>query len=258
MESSSVSITFCREPEEEEEEAEIQRAISLDFDTDKNAGKTTFNPGDIAYLRLFLQSSDPYTAEVNMGEAKTSATNIHFSIDDEEVRFANIEFGYLRYRPCNDVSYRWIGKDAGTPLFNGKKITLTQSFVAILNCDYKTEGDRLAVNSDKVGSVLVVVIQGEEQASLVVPFVDEDGDGDGEEPTPVPYELEVKDYCTDAVLAGVTVYFDGVDIGQTDVNGVIVLGALVPGDFHELKMAKAGYMNSEDDRLNNDSFTVPA
>lgn len=79
-------------------------------------------------------------------------------------------------------------------------------------------------------------------------------DGDGE---PVPYELEVKNYCTDEVLAGVTVYFDEVDIGQTSSQGIIALGALVPGSIHILRMAKVGFINSENDKLNNDSFVVP-
>lgn len=92
-------------------------------------------------------------------------------------------------------------------------------------------------------------------SSITVTFINPDTE---EELSPEPYELQVKSFCTDETVAGVTVYMDGTEMGQTDADGVISLGALLPGSTHTLKMVKDGYISSDQDKLNNDSFTVPA
>lgn len=256
MQSSSISITFGKEREDGNGNGDDDRiALSLELDSVANGGKTSFVVNQNVYLKFLFPGSSPYTVKSSMGTAGVAATNIHYLVQDEEVQFANSKTGALRYYPFEGVTHRWIGISAGTPHFNGKEITLGGLSVAILNCTYKTKGDRLFIVSSKVGNVLVVAIQGKNQASLTVNF----GGKDGEEPPPppVPYELEVKDYCTDEILPGVTIYLDDADIGQTDANGIIALGALVPGSTHSLRMAKGGYINSEKDKLDNDSFTIP-
>ena len=85
-----------------------------------------------------------------------------------------------------------------------------------------------------------------------------DTGGSEESTTPVPYELEVKNFCTDDTVTGVTVYLDGTDMGQTDSDGIISLGALLPGSTHTLKMIKDGYIDSDKDHIDNASFTVPS
>ena len=59
------------------------------------------------------------------------------------------------------------------------------------------------------------------------------------------------------MVPGVTVFLDDVDIGETDANGVISLGGLVPGSTHSIRMTKDGYIPSNEDQLSNDSFVVP-
>lgn len=226
--------------------------ILLELDDVKNAGRTTFNVGEKVYLRFLTPSSDAYVIKVSAGTAQTESTNIHYPITDDEKQFPNVDSGYLSYIPCTAVDYEWIGHSAGVPYFNGRRITLKQISVAVLNNNYSVRGNRLSVVSNVVGTVLIVVIQGDNQASLAITIEDEEAVGD-----PVAYELEARDYCTDDVLVGATIYFDNVDIGQTDENGIIALGALIPGSTHSLRMEKAGYINSENDRLNNDSFVVP-
>jgi hypothetical protein len=255
MQSSSISITFGKERGNGNGNGDDDKiALSLELDSAANGGKTSFVVNQNVYLKFLFPGSSPYTVKSSMGTAGVAAMNIHYLVQDEEVQFANSKTGTLRYYPLEGVTHRWIGVSAGTPRFNGKEITLGGLSVAILNCTYKTKGDRLFIVSGKVGNVLVVAIQGKNQASLTVNFGEKNGDGNGK---PVPYELEVKDYCTDEILSGVTIYLDDADIGQTDANGVIALGALVPGSTHSLRMAKGGYINSEKDKLNNDSFTVP-
>ena len=257
---SSISITFGRDIDDPDDpddpESEACRLI-LELDDAKNEGATTFVVGSKAYLRFLSSSRDSYTIKVSSGTGQVENTKIPYPVSNDEVAFVNAKTGSLSYLPSGEVSWEWKGNSAGTPLFNGREVTLSSASVAMLNCDYDCSGDRLSIRDDEVGSVIVVVIQGENQASITVNFESDPEDPDDPDPTPEAYELEVKDYCSDGILAGVTVYFDGVDIGQTNASGIIALGGLRPGSSHTLKMAKDGYMNSESDKLNNDSFTVP-
>lgn len=260
MKSSSISITFGKEaiiPDPPPVEDGTVLFLSLSLDSVANKGKYAFVVGDKIYLKFLSSDSGSYAIKVNTGTAKTEATNIHYPIKNEEIQFANTDTGTLSYFPCGGVSYKWIGESGGTPVFDGKDIILAKPVVGILVCDYETKGDRLSISSSIEGTVLVAVIQKSDQASLSVSF-EKKSEEEEEKPEPVAYELEVKDYCADGVLPGVTIYLDGIDIGQTDANGVIAVGALIPGSTHSLKMAKGGYINSENDKLNNDSFTVPA
>lgn len=243
MASTSIQINFSKMEED------VEDLLFLELDVEANEEKTTFTAGDKVYLRFLFANDDPYTIKASMGTAKTEATNVHYPIEDEEVQFPNEDSADLRYVPCDGVTYDWIGNAPETPVFSGRKVMLNEPAVAILNCEYETKGDRLSIKSDTAGTVLIVVIQGENQASLSLTF-----EGVGES---IDYELEVADYCNDGVLAGVTVFFDGVDIGQTNENGIVSLGKLVPKSTHTLKMSKSGYIDSENDKLNNDSFVVP-
>lgn len=254
----SASVTFVSEDEEDPGAEEDGTVLSLSLDDVANAGQTSFVANDTAYLRFLSSNSGSYKIKVSMGEAKQVATNIHYNNEDE-VQFVNTDSGSLSYIPCGEVNYSWVGTDGGTPLFDGKKITLNGKKVAVLNCNYETEGDRISVGSGTAGTVVVVVIQGDNDASCAITFAeDPDDPGAPPGPDPVAYELEVKNYCNDGTLLGVMVYLDGIYIGQTDASGIIALGGLMPGSFHTLKMAKSGYIKSEDDKLNNDSFTVPS
>jgi hypothetical protein len=235
-------------------------AVILELDDEKNEDATTFAIGTKAYLRFLSSSDAAYEITASTGTAKTEDTNIHYPIEDNQITFTNSDYGYLNYIPVGSVEYEWVGNNPGyNPIFEGRKVTLGESAVAILNCNYSVAGDRLSIKSDVVGDVVVVVIQGSDQVDLTVSFrepgVDDEGDP---EPDPVAYELEVIDYCTGEVLPGVTVYLDEVDMGQTDSSGIIALGSLIPGSSHDLRMAKSGYMNSESDKLNNDSILVPS
>jgi len=222
--------------------------LSLQLDEERNNDKTTFAVGEIAYLKFLFSNSDAYTIKTSSGSASVVGTNIHYPITDEEIQFANVKQGTLDYVPAGGVTPTWIGNNGGTPLFNEKIITVPNEIIGILNCDYTTKGDRLALTATESGTILVVVIQGSNQASLAVTF--------GAAADAVEYELEVKDFCSDASLSGVAVSMDGRYKGLTDANGVVNLGLLTPGSTHALKMTRSGYEDSDDDDLNNDSFVV--
>lgn len=258
---SSISITFGKsidDPDDPDAPISGEHFLRLGLDNDANEGKTSFVPGKTAYLQIHYSSS--YTYESSGGTIKVSATKIPLKIEDECITFANADTGYLSYIPDGSVAYSWVGNDGGNPTFELNKVSLSNPAVAVLKCSYTTLGDRLSLKFSEIGEVVVyAALKNEEsETSITVSFESDPEDPeDPEDPTPVAYELEVKNYCTDEILSGVTVYLDEVDIGQTNASGIIALGALIPGSYHTLKMARAGLINSELDKLNNDSFTVP-
>ncbi len=249
MPESSLSITFGKELGDS-----LVDHISVELDNDKNEGKTSFEVGETAYLKVFYNES--YTYETSGGALNKAATGLLWDIEDEYVTFAGVSDAYLAYLPSGTVSYEWVGNSGGSPVFNGRKVTLADTAVAVLKCSYKTKGDRLSLLFNQEGQVLVLVQEGTAKASVTVNFAVEDQD-------PIPYRIKVTDYCSGDTLTSVNVTItttgspmDGEVLagGGTDANGEVYLGMLVPGRQYDLSMTKSGYLNSGSDQLNNDYF----
>jgi len=67
--------------------------------------------------------------------------------------------------------------------------------------------------------------------------------------------INVSDYVTDSLLEDVTVYLDGVNKGTTDADGNIDISNVTVG-HHTVKFTKTGYLDSDEDDLDNDEFTL--
>jgi hypothetical protein len=67
----------------------------------------------------------------------------------------------------------------------------------------------------------------------------------------------VKDFATEVVIPGASVYVDGSYKGYTNDDGEITLYSLSVGD-HAIKLLANGYLDSDEDALANDTFTVSA
>lgn len=67
--------------------------------------------------------------------------------------------------------------------------------------------------------------------------------------------LKVMDKCTKAGIAGATVYVDGALAGVTGAGGTITLTDVATGD-HGIRVVAEGYIATDEDELNNGSFTV--
>lgn len=246
-----IQITFA------EPTPEVKTSLSLVLDSEKNDDKTEFDSGETVYLLCYAENSEPYLVTSSAGSTRIVTTDITVDVEDEIVAFANSDSGSLAYPPllARSMSYEWIGDNGGVPIFEGSNITLPEAITGILQCTYKTLVDRISLVWVGEGTVLVAVIQtiDEEQytASQQVVYTELDL-------TPVPYDLEIKDFCDDEIVEGVEVLLDGVSIGTTNASGIIYLGELVPGSTHDLKMIKTGFLDSDLDKLNNDSFTVPS
>ncbi len=237
--------------------------LSLALDAAKNTAvygqsKTTFAPGETAYLRVISPSETAYTTDTSMGTISAGATDVPYSYE-ENLSFLNSKTATLAYLPYNTVTHSWIGVSGGTPTFSERVVSISTSAVAILHCEYQMLGDRLklVVTAADMGlfesvDVIVVVTVGDSQASVTVPYSITEGSTE-----PIGIDLEVSDFCSDEIVAGVSVTLDGEVLGVTNENGKINLGELVPKTIHTLKMTKTGYKDSDKDVLYNDSFTVP-
>jgi len=70
--------------------------------------------------------------------------------------------------------------------------------------------------------------------------------------------INIQDYSSDVNLENASVYVDGSYKGTTDSDGNINLNNVAVGD-HTLRMTKRpGYLDSDLDDLDNDTFTVTA
>ena len=76
-------------------------------------------------------------------------------------------------------------------------------------------------------------------------------------PEPTAVNIVVTDFCTGDVVAGASVYVNGSLVGTTNSAGSVYAGMLNPGQTYTLRVTASGYTDSDNDILNNDSFTVP-
>lgn len=251
MSESNITITFVGEEVVEEDFA------CIEYDNDANGGKTVFEAGDTVFLKVFYTNKYEYVS--SGGTLKRTKTKVSQDVEDDYVVFAATNSGYLKYPPDGRVEHSWVGNDGGELIFNGRKVLLAESKVAVLKCSYSTLSDQLSIKFDEEGIVVVLVFIGAVKTSRTVMF-------DISEDEPVPYNIKVTDYCSgvDVNAVSVTITTSGVPIegeilagGITDDNGEVYLGMLIPGRRYELSMVRDGYLSSTVDQLNNDFFIVP-
>lgn len=84
--------------------------------------------------------------------------------------------------------------------------------------------------------------------SLAIASVDEDE-------TQKSITVTVEDYATDADIEDVSVWLDSIYKGLTNASGELNIDDVPVGD-HTIKMTKTGYVDSDQDDLSNDTFTV--
>ena len=240
-------------------------SLSLELDADYNASvygqtKSSFAPGETAYLRL-TPGGGVYTMASSAGNVGRAASNVPYPVEDD-LTFANEKSASLSADPLTAVDWEWLGKSGGTPLFDGRNVFVSAPVTAVLHCEYTAKGDRLRLtvtSADMAGRdelpVVVSVVQGGETVSATVAFSvsDEDGGGDTD---PVPVDIEVKSYCDDSVIAGATVYINGVSVGTTNANGMVYAGYLTPGVEYSLRATHPDFISSDTDVLSNDRFVI--
>ena len=250
------------------DEAALQREIVIELDDvynvdDQGEAKSAFRPdgADPAYIRVYrFDTENDYQMFSSYGDLGRSATSVPYNLV-ETLYFPLSDEEELDRVPEGAVEYEWIGNEPvgedGLPLFpvfDGKKAKVSEEIVGILQCTYKYLADRWILRSDLEGEVLVVALQEIDsdtilKESLVVEFVSEVQEFED-------VTLEVRDYCTGDSLPGCEVFLDELSQGNTDSSGQIDLGELVVGQTYQLRVVKSGYIDSDEDDLLNDEFTV--
>lgn len=101
-----------------------------------------------------------------------------------------------------------------------------------------------------------VVFYQKDGDSEKTPFIFSVGTGQPDEKSqPSIVTAQSKDFCTDLPVEGTSVYINNTFLGQTDINGKLVVG-LMAGGPHTIKMVATGYIPTDADDLQNDSFQI--
>jgi len=220
------------------------KAFTLELDSEKNRGQSTFPPGEFAYVRCFPALLKP-ELRVSMGTARLEAEGIPLSIEDE-ITFARSKSANLRYPYHSDFEWGWVGREGPPPKVTGEgTILLSEEFSGILRIKYQTMYDRIEVHCTEEASVLLEAIKEDRYGHITLKW----------KPETREVYLTVRDACTRTIIPSVYVWVDGKYVGTTDLQGRIYLGKLKVGT-HSLKMSKHGYQDSDSDTIANDSFTV--
>ena len=215
-------------------------------------GLTIETDPETGCVRVFRATSDPVSYKTSGGgDITVVAMDLPLAIT-ETIEFRNSNLATLSYLPAGAVVATWIGTDRGSQSFNGKKVTVPSAVVGVLSCNYTTLYDKICAPCS-VSEILICATQLTTTTCKSITCATTTAPPS----TPVAYEMVVKDYCSDEVIPAVTVFLDGLNLGETDAQGVISLGALIPGSTHTLRMTKDGYTASDADNLSNDSFVVP-
>lgn len=234
---SNISITFGLN--------EYSDSFLLELDDDKNAGSSTFLPGDTGYVKLYPAGQYP-KLRTNLGTASIEAVRLPEE-KEEEIIFTRDNKASLSYYPENLLSYEWIGRSGPSPRFGDNNIVLPASFSGILKVRYKTFYDRIKLISGKEGKILLEAIKDDRYGYIAIDF---------KILTRQVY-LTVKDACTRTVIDNAQVYVDGSYRGNTNVQGRINLGEITVGK-HSLRVKKSGYQDTDNDTIANDEFSVPS
>jgi len=245
-------------------------STELELDSDYHISlygseKSSFTKNELVYLKIKpIYTLEPYTIQTSEGTCvKNSQGNIKEFI--EFLSFLNTTYEYLSQEPIGNVSTEWTVGNGGSVLKDGKIMSINSPTLGILKCTYNVYFDRLKLTTpSNFTGTEILVIAGSElygYSNLSITYYDEDsGEGTG---VITDISLMVKDIMTDNVISGATVIISKSGIilytGTSDSSGqVAVIGICVTGETYDVKTTAPLYFGSDEDYLNNDSFTVPA
>lgn len=219
--------------------------------------KTEFDKTELVYLKV----SPPYTT--NAYDIVTSyGSCIKFNqnnIEDVEdlLTFENESSAELSDIPIGDVTFEWVAGPEHEILRTDNLITISENIVGILKCTYQKEFDRLqlTVDQDMENDKVLVVVESDEKSSVTVEYT-------GNVSVLRDITLVIKDVITDDVITGaqITVSLENVQVfyGVSNDEGMVTIKDMIVGATYDLLVTATNYLDSNEDYLNNDSFTVPA
>ena len=246
-------INFSNEPSGNE------GYLYVSIDPDENNGKMSFSAGEEIVLSIMTSSL--------IKEVWTSCGNVssYGSINKEITEYFPINKKYstindvsMRYNPLSTPSYSWLGTNNGNITFDGRRIILPSgSYFGYLKVSYSYEVLYYQLKSippDYPEKNICLFFVNEELVvtNHIISLVVEDEE-DEDNPS---VSIIVKDYTTETVVPGTIVQVDGKTVGVTDANGYCYIGKLTRGR-HDLKLLPPSpYLQSDQDGLANDWFTI--
>lgn len=238
-------ISLSTQDEADERSGNVGLGVILDDDA--NNGETSFAPNSDIFILVIHSHS--YSTDKSAGTLTQVGTGVTFEVT-QQISFGFSDSGTLTYVPTSIESWEWIGDSQGTPSFDGKNISLSSEQTGLLEVTYRVEADRWRLISSEALNIVVAAYQevGDLRSSLTISVIDSST-------TVGPYNLTLKNYCTDEIVPDAYVWLDTTLVGQTNSEGQIALGMLTPGT-HQLRFSATGYLPSEADHLNNDTFTI--
>lgn len=228
--------------------------LALALNSEDNDGKSDFFLSESAKIRLY----NPYNKAVSFVTNKGSVSFLASGLIEEKegyVTFAFSDNEQLSDLPLQILSHNWMGANGGAVSFSGRNVSIPTKGVFVLYVKYTV-----------TYSIYTVTSGGVEGPSLVVAHTP---DGENAQVSPL-FEvspasqlintfINVKDYCTDELIDGAFVTVSGNGIsrsGNANSEGKFDAG-LLPSGKYDLVVTATGYLNSGDDALHNDSFTIP-
>jgi len=236
------------------------------------ADKTEFYRTQEVYLKVKPQYSvESYEIIASDGSCtKFSQGNVETIT--ENLSFPKTSSATLSYLPIGNVSYTWKA-GSGTVLIDGRTVSVNKPVVGILECVYDVNFDRLklTVPATFTGYEVMVVVGSElyGYADLTVSYVNITGStssGSGDPPEQdlglADVIITIKDIYTNEIIpyADIRISKGGTSIysGSGNILGRVVVSNLVIGEVYDIEVSKADYIDSGDDYLSNDTFTVSA
>jgi hypothetical protein len=261
------------------------KGFTLQLDDVKNVGKTSFAPGDIAYIRVYPGGFRP-DRYITMGNSTSVGSGVD-EIDDECVTFVRSDSGSKQYY-SERCSFEWLGryrivdnrdskniyKDSDSDSkggssssgfstefvkvrFDGWDIYVSEVVSGIMKLTYDALYDLWSLTCSEEATVLVEAELlghpkfGDMYGSIIVDFT--------AETTIRDCFITVKDACTGSIVAGASIGLGtpgGVKSFVTDAAGRAHVGQLMTGASYPIDVSAYGYQSSNADRLANDSITI--
>ena len=229
--------------------------IERDSDYEESSGQRY-------YALIYAADGNEYTAAYTLAANVAGVARVGSRLpleSTETLEFAATAEAELSRPVAQVLSWRWVGTDCGTPVFDGRRVSLAATAAAgLLEVTYRAYADRWRVSAGLAYTALLVASLGETTASLQIEPEEEDEGGDDEDGGEnTEYTIVVVDYCTGDPVEGAVVSLSGVVAGTTDESGQVSV-TLVAGRSYSVRVTAAGYDPSDADTLANDSFTAQA
>lgn len=191
---------------------------------------------------------------------------------EEEIGFFNGE-GTLQHPYYSDGSVEWLQPPGGSAVFTkGKTLVTLSSYnkdkpFMLGKVTYKSNYTKGTVKIPKSYSFKEFFVYLKKTTKYNADGTAKDPEYlsisqtiSNEDTTQVTYQavtIVVKDFATDIVVENATVVIDGTMIAGTDSNGEAHFSKVAVGD-HSIRITAPGYLDSDEDELANDTFTVTA